>query len=202
MAYTCITDGMLSENCYVLFDEKTKEAVVIDPGFVSDELLRVIEPLHVQYILLTHGHFDHFAGAEHLRGMTGAPIAAFSEEMALAANPVLNASFTMLHQPLTCQVDQLFADGEKFSVGSIPVTVLHTPGHTAGGCSYITPDAVFAGDTLMGFTVGRTDLPTGDEEQLTASLKKLTALPGDPDICGGHGPVTKLSEEKRRNPYL
>lgn len=202
MAYTCVTGGMLSENCYVLFDEQTKEAAVIDPGFVNEKLLNILEPLQVKYILLTHGHFDHIEGAEALHERTGAPVAVYTTEKVLAEDPVLNASMMMFGRPITCAVDRVFVDGETFSVGNIPVRVMHTPGHTAGGCCYITPEAIFTGDTLMGYSVGRCDLPTGDGTQLADSLKKLTALPGDPDICGGHGPVTKLSEEKRRNPYL
>ena len=88
------------------------------------------------------------------------------------------------------------------TLAGIRLRVLHTPGHTAGGVSYITPDAVFTGDTLMGYSVGRCDLPTGNSAELRESLKKLAALPGNPDICGGHGPVTTLEDEKRRNPYL
>ena len=99
-------------------------------------------------------------------------------------------------------MDRLLDDGEQFSVGSIQVCVLHTPGHTAGGCCYVTPEAVFTGDTLMGYSVGRSHRPTGDEAALAKSLQKIAALPGDPAICGGHGPVTRLLEEKRRNPYL
>ena len=108
----------------------------------------------------------------------------------------------MLKRPITRAGDRPPDDGEQFSVGSIQVCVLHTPGHTAGGCCYVTPEAVFTGDTLMGYSVGRCDLPTGDEAALAKSRQKIAALPGDPAICGGHGPVTRLSEEKRRNPYL
>ena len=115
---------------------------------------------------------------------------------------MLNASLPMFGRPITCAVDRTFTNGEVFSVGGVSVTVLHTPGHTAGGCCYITPEAVFTGDTLMGYSIGRSDLPTGSGAQLMDSLQKLSALPGDPDICGGHGPVTKLSAEKRHNPYL
>ena len=202
MAYIRITGGLLSENCYVLFDERTKEAAVIDPGFVKDSLLQAIEPLNVKYILLTHGHFDHLMGAERLRAATGAVIAALDREKALVESAELNASLSILRRPITCTVEHTFSDGEVFYIGDIAVKVMHTPGHTAGGCCYITEEAIFTGDTLMGYNVGRCDLPTGDETALRASLNRLTALPGDPDICGGHGPVTKLSEEKRRNPYL
>lgn len=202
MAYLCIAGGPLFVNCYVLYDETTGEAAVIDPGFVNDRLLDVIEPLQVKYILLTHGHFDHMMGADALRERTGAAVCVYAAEKPLCEDAGANASLIMLRRSVTCAVDRVFMDGETFTVGSIPVEVLHTPGHTAGGCCYKTPGAVFTGDTLMGFSVGRTDLPTGDGAALLQSLQKLAALPGDPDICGGHGPQTTLSAEKLRNPYL
>lgn len=202
MRYLCITDGMLDENCYLLLDEVSGEAAVIDPGFVNDRLLGEIAKYKVRWILLTHGHFDHIEGVDRLRALTGAPSAAFRTEGAFAADPAQNGSLLMFGRPIACTVDRLLEDGETIHVGAVPVQVLHTPGHTAGGCCYVTPEAVFTGDTLMGYSVGRCDLPTGDEAALAVSLQKLAALPGDPAICGGHGPVTRLSEEKRRNPYL
>lgn len=202
MRYLCITDGMLAENCYLLLDEASGEAAVIDPGFVNDRLLGEIAKYKVRWILLTHGHFDHIEGVDRLRALTGAPSAAFRTEGAFAADPAQNGSLLMFSRPIACTVDRLLEDGETIHVGAVPVQVLHTPGHTAGGCCYVTPEAVFTGDTLMGYSVGRCDLPTGDEAALAVSLQKLAALPGDPAICGGHGPVTRLSEEKRRNPYL
>lgn len=202
MRYLCITDGMLAENCYLLLDETSGEAAVIDPGFVNDRLLGEIAKYKVRWILLTHGHFDHIEGVDRLRALTGAPSAAFRTEGAFAADPAQNGSLLMFGRPIACTVDRLLEDGETIHVGAVPVQVLHTPGHTAGGCCYVTPEAVFTGDTLMGYSVGRCDLPTGDEAALAVSLQKLAALPGNPAICGGHGPVTRLSEEKRRNPYL
>lgn len=202
MRYLCITDGMLAENCYLLLDEASGEAAVIDPGFVNDRLLGEIAKYKVRWILLTHGHFDHIEGVDRLRALTGALSAAFRTEGAFAADPAQNGSLLMFGRPIACTVDRLLEDGETIHVGAVPVQVLHTPGHTAGGCCYVTPEAVFTGDTLMGYSVGRCDLPTGDEAALAVSLQKLAALPGDPAICGGHGPVTRLSEEKRRNPYL
>lgn len=202
MRYLCITDGMLAENCYLLIDEASGEAAVVDPGFVNDRLLGEIAKYKVRWILLTHGHFDHIEGVDRLRALTGAPSAAFRTEGAFAADPAQNGSLLMFGRPIACTVDRLLEDGETIHIGAVPVQVLHTPGHTAGGCCYVTPEAVFTGDTLMGYSVGRCDLPTGDEAALAVSLQKLAALPGDLAICGGHGPVTRLSEEKRRNPYL
>lgn len=156
----------------------------------------------VQRILLTHGHFDHIWEADRLHEMLDVPVCAYETEAAFAADDKQNGSLLMMYESITCKVHEAFKDGETFQIGEVPVTVLHTPGHTAGGVSYITPDAVFTGDTLMGYSVGRCDLPTGNSAELRESLKKLAALPGNPDICGGHGPVTTLEDEKRRNPYL
>ena len=132
----------------------------------------------------------------------GVPVCAYETEAAFAADDKQNGSLLMMYESITCKVHEAFKNGETFRIGEVPVTVLHTPGHTAGGVSYITPDAVFTGDTLMGYSVGRCDLPTGNSAELRESLKKLAALLGNPDICGGHGPVTTLEDEKRRNPYL
>ena len=202
MKYKCITGGPISENCYLLIDEKTNQAAVVDPGFLNDVLLNEIKKYTLQRILLTHGHFDHIWEADRLHEMLGVPVCAYETEAAFAADDKQNGSLLMMYESITCKVHEAFKDGETFQIGEVPVTVLHTPGHTAGGVSYITPDAVFTGDTLMGYFVGRCDLPTGNSAELRESLKKLAVLPGNPDICGGHGPVTTLEDEKRRNPYL
>ncbi len=139
MRYLCITDGMLAENCYLLLDEASGEAAVIDPGFVNDRLLGEIAKYKVRWILLTHGHFDHIEGVDRLRALTGAPSAAFRTEGAFAADPAQNGSLLMFGRPIACTVDRLLEDGETIHVGAVPVQVLHTPGHTAGGCCYVTP---------------------------------------------------------------
>ena len=202
MAYLCVTGGLLQENCYVLYDADTKDAAVIDPGFIKDALLKAIEGLHVRYILLTHGHFDHMMHADELKAITGAPIVSLDLEKALAEDAALNGSLHLLRRVITTKIDKTLRDGGELMIGSIPVRVLHTPGHTAGGCCYITPDAVFTGDTLMGYAVGRTDLPTGDTNALMQSLKKLTALPEHLAVLGGHGRATTVGSEKQLNPYL
>ena len=202
MAYLCVTGGMLQENCYILHDELTKEAAVIDPGFVKEPLEKALEPLQVRYILFTHGHFDHTMRALEVKALTGAEIFCLDLEKPLAESEVLNGSKMLLRRDITVTVDRVLKDGEAFFVGNIPVRVMHTPGHTAGGCCYITPEAVFTGDTLMKGSCGRTDLPTGDGMALMQSLRKIAALEEDLVVLPGHGPASTIREERQFNPYL
>ena len=202
MKYEVLTGGPLDVNCYVLTDEATGAAAVIDPGFFDDRLRRVAETGNVKMILLTHGHFDHMAGAEELRRATAAPILAMETERALLADAEANASRQFFGRDRSLDPDRGLSDGEALRLGETVLTVMAAPGHTAGGCCYLTKDAAFTGDTLMEYSVGRSDLPTGDQYALLRSVQKLAGLPGDPDICGGHGAVTKFSAEKERNPFL
>lgn len=189
-------------NCYVLTDGATGAAAVIDPGFFDERLRRIAAGGRVEMILLTHGHFDHMAGAEELRRATGAPVLAMETERALLADAKANASRLFFGRDIALDLDRGLSDGETLRLGETALTVMASPGHTAGGCCYLTKDAAFTGDTLMAYTVGRSDLATGDEVALLESVRKLAQLPGDPDVCGGHGPVTKFSAEKERNPFL
>lgn len=202
MGYLKFTGGIMQENCYILIDEDTGIAAVIDPGFTSEALLNELQNWDVRIILLTHGHFDHMGAAEEIKERTGAPIAAYRTEKELAGDPALNGSSLILKKPMTCAVDQLLEDGEILHFSSIPVQVMHTPGHTAGSCCFVTADVIFTGDTIMNRSVGRYDLPTGSAESLFESLRKIAFLPGNPQICGGHGAVTTLETEKAENAYL
>ena len=189
-------------NMYLL--EGDEAALLVDCGTGIGNAAETVRELTDKplTVAITHGHFDHIWEADRLHEMLGVPVCAYETEAAFAADDKQNGSLLMMYESITCKVHEAFKDGETFQIGEVPVTVLHTPGHTAGGVSYITPDALFTGDTLMGYSVGRCDLPTGNSAELRESLKKLAALPGNPDICGGHGPVTTLEDEKRRNPYL
>ena len=202
MAYLCVTGGLLQENCYILYDESTKDAAVIDPGFMKEPLEKAFEPLPVRCVLLTHGHFDHMMGAEAVKARTGAEIICLDKEKELVENAALNGSKMLLRRESTTTVDRVLKDGEEFFIGNIPVRVMHTPGHTAGGCCYITPDAVFTGDTLMKGSCGRTDLPTGDGMALMQSLRKIAALEEDLAVLPGHGPASTMAVERQFNPYL
>ncbi len=202
MAFLSFTGGPLAENCYVLYDENTKDAAVIDPGFMNDALEKAIGQFHVRCILLTHGHFDHIRRAYAVKELTGAPVVSLDIEKPLVEDAALNGSLSMLHHVITAKVDETVKDSDEFTLGDVAVRVMHTPGHTAGGCCFVTDDAVFTGDSLMSYSVGRTDLPTGDMTALMMSLQKLAALPEHLAVCGGHGNITTIRDEKRMNPYL
>lgn len=202
MEFERLVGGPLDVNCYVLTDPETGDRTVIDPGFFDDRLEKIAAEGHVKLILLTHGHFDHMGGAEALREKTGAPILAMAAEFPLLGDAAQNVSLAVSGAPMTLRADRGLSDGETVALGHTALRVLATPGHTAGGCCFLTPEVIFTGDTLMGYSVGRTDLPTGDEAALTRSLQTLVQLPGDPAVCGGHGRITTLEKERRQNIYL
>ncbi len=195
--------GPLATNCYLITDEETGEAAVVDPGAAEEPLLRAVRREHVGKILLTHGHFDHVGGAEALRRLTGAQVYLLREEEALLRSPFQNLSAQFLPEPLPEMIpDVLLQDGTTVPLGSLSFQVLHTPGHTAGSCCYCAPGALFTGDTLMQGSVGRTDFPTGSFAALSRSLQALRLLDGGLAVYPGHGPATQLGVEKRSNPYL
>ena len=195
------TGGEQQENCYLVRDEATGETALIDPGFQSPALQKALEDKKITLILLTHGHFDHIGGVDAYR--KGAKVMALRQEAPLLADAELNLSaWVSPDRLLSVLPDQLLDDGETVCLGETVFTVLATPGHTAGSCCYYTEGWLFSGDTLMASTVGRTDFPTGDGRALMQSLQKLAALPGDTQVCSGHGSNSTLAREKENNLYL
>ena len=197
MKYKCITGGPISENCYLLIDEKTNQAAVVDPGFLNDVLLNEIKKYTVQRILLTHGHFDHIWEADRLHEMLGVPVCAYETEAAFAADDKQNGSLLMMYESITCKVHEAFKDGETFQIGEVPVTVLHTPGHRPGClCFYAEEQGVlFSGDTLFCGAYGRLDLPEAQPERMRGSLERLFALPPETIVYPGHGEATTIGQE-------
>jgi glyoxylase-like metal-dependent hydrolase (beta-lactamase superfamily II) len=153
-------------------------------------------------IINTHGHWDHIGANGTLKEKYGIPIYAYEKEAAYLTDPSLNCSSLVGPAYRSPAADVLLADGQVLRLGRLEIKVIATPGHTAGGICLIVEDLAFTGDTLFSGTMGRTDLPGGDEDVILASLKKLKMLPPSLKILPGHGPSSTLEKELKRNPYL
>lgn len=202
-----LTVGDLAVNCWFLVNEDTKEALVFDPGDKAERILAFAERKgwKITFILLTHGHADHMGGAEELKRLTEAPVYALAEEEPLLKNGKTNLSVFILHKVITVEADEYVHDGQELTLSGIRLKVLHTPGHTPGGCCFYCEEAgcVFAGDTLFQGSVGRSDFPGGSMSQLVRSVKeKLFLLPDETKVYPGHGEETSIAYEKRYNPFV
>ena len=203
MQIECISGGPLPTNCYLLTDEQTGKTAVIDPGFYNSQLEKAVQKHQVVMILLTHGHFDHITGVKKLAVETGAKIYMDAADSDFPMKPELNLSSAMGLDAIEPFVpDVQLHDGSTIELGSLQIKVMHTPGHTRGGCCYLVGDTLFSGDTLMCGTVGRTDLPTGSYEEIRKSVQRLRDLPGEWRVRPGHEFETKLSWERSNNPYM
>ncbi|NLM38105.1 MAG: MBL fold metallo-hydrolase [Firmicutes bacterium] len=195
--------GELEVNSYLLWDEETLEAACFDPGGPPQEILVEIEEkkLRLKYILLTHGHYDHIGGVNELKAKTGAPVAVHAADAGMVTNPNLNLS-VLLARPIVVKPDQLLADGDVVCLGAQMLKIYHTPGHTPGGICIALSGLLFSGDTLFAGSVGRTDLPGGDQAALEQSLRRLVQFPGETQVFPGHGAKTTIGREKQFNPFL
>jgi glyoxylase-like metal-dependent hydrolase (beta-lactamase superfamily II) len=208
--------GVCQTNCYFLYRDGEKDAVVVDP---ADKGANIYSALHrngfrVAGILLTHGHFDHIWGLDDLRdaanaaaesdGLESIRVYACEEERDLLKNPGMNISKSA-GRPCSTYADVYVKDGQEIELAGMRIKVIATPCHTAGGCCYYFEEAGFllAGDTLFAESVGRTDFPTGSMSTLVRSIQdKLFVLPEETKVYPGHGESTTIGHEKMYNPFL
>lgn len=191
--------GIYSANCYILWDNNSYEAAVVDPGGDVNSIYKFIKDnkLNVKYILLTHGHIDHCGGIEELKNIVNAPIGVNENDMILMKNG------EYMFGNLSKNVDILLHENDLFKVGDIKIRCLETPGHTPGGMSFLAENCVFTGDTLFSLSIGRTDLPGGNFDDIINSIKnKLLILPEDTIVYPGHGIETSIGREKKYNSFL
>ena len=197
------------QNCTILFDEETKQGVVVDPGGDVEVIVRAIEDngFTIDAIWLTHGHLDHAGGAMDLKERLGVEIVGpHEDDKPLLVNLEGQAQrFGMPGAVRNCTPDRFLTEGETVSFGDHVFEILHCPGHAPGHVVYFNRDARFAhvGDVLFNGSVGRTDLPGGDHAALIRSIKeKLLPLGDDIGFICGHGPGSRFGDERRSNPFL
>ncbi|MBW7876853.1 MAG: MBL fold metallo-hydrolase [Candidatus Cloacimonetes bacterium] len=199
--------GALQCNCTILGCEEKKEAVIIDPGDDKDKILKKVRSkgYTVKYLLHTHAHFDHIGMAGPLKREGHGKILLHQEDVFLYDAIEEQAGWFGLEVPMGEPVDHFLIQGDEIQFGNQVLQVLHTPGHTPGSCSFCVPSAnlLLTGDTLFKQSIGRTDLPGGDNRQLLHSIKsRILSLKTDYHIVPGHGAHTTLSGEARSNPFL
>jgi glyoxylase-like metal-dependent hydrolase (beta-lactamase superfamily II) len=208
MIHEILTVGMLACNCSVLGDEKSREAVVIDPGDDVDRVQEILSrhDLRVRYIIATHAHIDHVGGIEKLKRTTGATVLMHESDLPLYQNLALQAAWLGVPSPKAVEVDQFLKDGDAVKWGPHSLEVLHTPGHSPGSlCLHLPGEErrIFSGDTLFQSSIGRTDLWGGSFDQILRSIKNtLLPFPDATPVFPGHGPATTIGEERETNPFL
>ncbi len=197
--------GPLQVNCFIVADDRTHEAIVIDPGDDARDILRLVEEkgLRVKYIVNTHAHFDHVGANRALKEATGAELLLHKDDAPLLTDVSGNARLFGMAAPSSPPADRYLKHGDVITVGGLAFKVLHTPGHSPGGICLLGDGIVFTGDALFESSIGRTDLPGGDLMTLINALKEhLMTLPDDTQVFCGHGPATTIGAERRENPFL
>jgi len=180
-----VSVGLLSTACYIVYEEGRTDCVVIDPGDEPDRILAAAEGRTIAAILLTHGHFDHIGAVDGI-SQPGTKLMIHENDAAFLQDPSLNCCW-MIDATITCRkADVLLHDGDVFEAAGLTFTVLHTPGHTAGGVCYACGQDLFTGDTMFESGYGRTDLPTGNQRELMQSLRRLMPMREDHTVHGGH----------------
>ena len=190
-----LTLGLYQVNCYIVSRQGNKHCCIIDPGYEPETILDFLEQkdLTPVAILLTHGHFDHVGGVRTLAAeYPDCPVYLCPEDLIMP--PQMTAG------PLFYNI--AYHDGAKLDLAGISWQVMETPGHTPGSVCLLAEDCIFSGDTLFKGSCGRTDLPCGDYRAITASLHRLSQIPGNYRVFPGHGDSTTLADEKLYNPFL
>ena len=192
MIFEQIEVGSMQNFSYIIGDEESKEAAIVDAGWEAEKLVEKAKGLKIKYILLTHTHYDHINSLPKLFELTKAKIIVHEDD----AKDVENLGIPY----------ETVKDRDEFSVGKLKVKVLHTPGHTPGSVCYLVEGKLFTGDMLFVEAIGRVDLPGGNIEDMYNSLQKLKELDGKIEICPGHDygsrKISTISYEKENNTYM
>lgn len=197
-------ENMLQENTYILTDSETNQGMVIDPGCYTPAMKKELRNLtELKYIILTHAHGDHMGALNAIRkDYPDAVLIAGVKEKKLLLDAENNGSMEFSPEPVSTEADRYVSEGDSVTLGSIKFTFMETPGHTQGGICICGDGKIFTGDTLFFRSIGRTDLYSGNMEQMRKSLQKLMRLPDEIQVLPGHGPDTSIGAEKKGNPFV
>ncbi|WP_291636932.1 MBL fold metallo-hydrolase [Clostridium sp.] len=200
MEIRTLVTGIYGSNCYIVMDDNTKEAVVIDPGGDVDNIIKDIDTIgaKVKYIILTHGHLDHTSGVAELKNITKAVVCMNRED-----DDLITQGANLFGPLIKGGADKILKHGDIIKISNLEFACIDTPGHTPGGMSFLIENCVFTGDTLFEGSIGRTDLTGGDFNTIITSIKSnLLCLAGSTIVYPGHGPCSTINNEKLNNPFL
>lgn len=200
--------GYLSTNCYVVNCRDTKQAVIIDPGFTSDQeadkIISFIKSydLKLKFIVNTHGHPDHASGNELIKRRFNVPICVHKDDAYMFGESGIETARYFGYNCVSPPADILLVDHDYVKFGDVALKVIHSPGHSRGSVLLVGETELFSGDTLFAGSIGRTDFPESSDLHMQISLKRLLQFPDYFLVYSGHGPSTTIADERRVNPFL
>lgn len=199
MKFITCPAGVYQANCYIVYDDSSNCGFIIDPGGEHDKILDLVNKhsIKIEFIILTHGHFDHTGGVNAIKGKLNIPL--FMDE----SDSFLVSDSDGINNTLPITIDMALKDGDTIKFGNGSLKIISTPGHTPGGITVSVSSMLFTGDTLFKDSIGRTDFPGGSYKQLKDSIKsKLFIFPDNTHVYPGHGPSTTIGYEKKYNPFV
>lgn len=194
--------GEIENNCYLITDRASGKSALVDCTDASEKMLNFIGDADLEYILLTHGHFDHIGGVKEIKEKYNAKVVISNEDEPMLSSGKLSLAAFCGGVQNNTTADILVEEGSVIMLGETPIKVLHTKGHTQGGVCYLLDDKIFSGDTLFFCSCGRTDFPGGSSKEMLESLKRLSKLDPDLKVYPGHDRATTIAFEKQNNPYM
>ena len=194
--------GTMGNNCYLIVDEQTNKSALVDCPEYNEKMEELIGGTQLEYILLTHGHFDHIIGTKEVKEKYQAKVVISAEDEEMLTSGKLSLAVFCNAPQNNVDADIVVKDGDVINLGSIEIKVIATPGHTKGSVCYICENYLFSGDTLFCSSCGRTDFPGGSAAEMMESLRRLKELDGNYEVMTGHEDLSNLDFERKNNPYM